>query len=410
MLVALVLSLVWNNAIVAETIPHTALSHARFAIGGDISVRLDPIQREHWSELMTVISENPDVAATSFVGAHSLSLSSELQDTTEFVVVDPDEYMRVGYDAFGEKLDESLLNEILEKLGQNPSGAIVTTDISDTYELIEGDSIRAFRGNGSDIETLVFNLIGIVNSLPDTMVTSRGYHPPLTGDSTTQVGRQKIWVNKDYALELLGEEEETSMFICVRLRDGVDGKSVLDTIFESGGDIILGYSTALDYAEEFVISTQYLSNRSLDTLMTVLLLATLSGSLVLYAFSNRDDRKNEEVLLRVIGTDKRSIQWTRQVEMLSLLAHTLLLLILCAPVILQNTFTILIYTNSVSLISYPQPLLPIIPWMTFAGLLLLVIGLSSVLMVSIAKVDHRQNLVDDKNEVWDETRILRRDN
>jgi hypothetical protein len=402
-LIALALSVTWNSATVASTIPSTALSHARFAIGGDISVRLDPRQRDLWPDLMTAISEKPEVAATTYVGVHALSLSSEMQATNEFVAVDPEEFTDVGFDEFGQKLEVSLLGDLLDTLAETPSGAIVTIDIAESYELVEGDSLRAFRGNGSDIETIVFNIIGIVDALPDTLVASRGYHPPQAGGSITQVGKGKIWIERNYAIEMLGVNNEISMFICSRLHDGSDGDNVLDTIFDTGGDIILGFSSASDYVEELVSTVQYHADRALDTLMTALALLVIPGALILYMYSNREERRKEEVLLRVLGTEMRSIHSSRQMEMLSLFVQTSLLLILCAPILMQNTLFILIFTNPVALISYPQPLLPNIPWITIASLIILVIVLSSVLMLSSVKVEHTQNLVVDKKGIWDET-------
>ncbi|MFW9848821.1 MAG: FtsX-like permease family protein [Candidatus Thorarchaeota archaeon] len=406
-LIALTLSLTWNSATVASTLPYTALNHARFAIGGDISVRLDPRERVHWTELMTNISNSPEVAAVSFVGIYGLSLSSEIQDTTEFVALDPEEYKQVAYDEFGQKLEASSLGTTLDILSESPSGVIVTSDIAESYELAEGDSLRAFKGNGSSIVTIVFSIIEIVGALPDTMVTATGYHPPETGGPTIHVGEGKVWMNRDYADVILGENEENSMFLCTRLKDGSNGGSVSTTILDSYGDVILGFSSAKEYSDEFVSTTQYESDRSLDTLRALLVLSVIPGALVLYISSNLDERKDEEILLRVLGSDMHTIRSSRQIEILSLIGHTGLLLILCAPILLQNTLFILINTSTVALISYPQPLLPVIPWTTIVVLLLVLVIFSSLLMIGSAKVDHTENLVEDKNGIWEETSSMR---
>ncbi len=406
-LIALALSLTWNSATVASTLPYTALNHARFAIGGDISVRLDPRERGHWTELMTNVSHSTEVAAVSFVGIHGLSLSSEIQDTTQFVAIDPEEYRQVAYDEFGQKLEVSSLGTTLNQLAESPSGVIITSDIAESYELVEGDSLRAFKGNGSSIVTIVFSIIGIVDALPDTMVTDTGYHPPQTQGPIIHVGEDKVWMNRDYADEIIGENEEDSMFLCTRLKDGSDGGSVLTTILDSYGDVILGYSSANQYSDEYIRTKQYKSDRSLDTLKSILVLSVIPCALVLYISSNLDERKDEEILLRVLGSDMHTINSGRQIEILSLIGHTGLLLILCAPILLQNTLFILINTSSIALTSYPQPLLPVIPWITIVMLLLLLVIFSSLLMIGSARIDHTGNLVEDKNGIWEETSSMR---
>ncbi|MFW9907213.1 MAG: FtsX-like permease family protein, partial [Candidatus Thorarchaeota archaeon] len=53
---ALVCSLAWNGVIVNSSLPHTALAHARFAIGGDVTFRLDTDYHDAFTELKENLS------------------------------------------------------------------------------------------------------------------------------------------------------------------------------------------------------------------------------------------------------------------------------------------------------------------------------------------------------------------
>ena len=138
------------NDTIATSLPVTKTIHSRFVIGSDLSFHLESDEQSSWSEFIDLVKSNENVEFASIVSIGSLSLSEGASGVVEFIAIDPSEYRNVGYSYSGVELGSSNQASLLRLLEDNPDGAVLTTDIATEYNLLTGDTLRAFSfGNDS---------------------------------------------------------------------------------------------------------------------------------------------------------------------------------------------------------------------------------------------------------------------
>ncbi|MFX1607143.1 MAG: FtsX-like permease family protein, partial [Promethearchaeota archaeon] len=298
LILALAISLAWNGAVFEVTLPNTILNQTRFAIGGDLTLRLKDDSRDLWDNLYQNITESPIVEGLSIVTTYGLSLSSEMQNLVEFVSIEPMLYADVGYDSLGTPLAQSNLMSSLSTLDKNPTGVIMTSDIARSYGLSEGDTLRAFRANGSEVETLVFNILSIVESLPDSMVGPNGYTPPPSGYST-KVGRGQIWMHIQHAETVFLHNSSLATTLCVRMREGANGQELVDAVLGSNlADAILGYAIASIITEQSSLQNLFILESSIDTILIIIALGSIPVAFLMHFYEQLEDKRKESALLR----------------------------------------------------------------------------------------------------------------
>ncbi|MFW9844990.1 MAG: FtsX-like permease family protein, partial [Candidatus Thorarchaeota archaeon] len=107
MVIVLAVTLSWNNAVTDTSLPETREKHAKFTIGGDIIFHLKKSQTELWSEFSTNVSSSVDVLSSTTVSMRRLFLSSGYSGSVDFVIFNPEEYSKIGYDYLGNRLNDS---------------------------------------------------------------------------------------------------------------------------------------------------------------------------------------------------------------------------------------------------------------------------------------------------------------
>ncbi len=406
---ALVTGLLWSNLVVTATLPNTAQSHARFALGGDIALWLDTDYPEDFAEVQYNLSSIPGVEATTMVNVYSYSLSSSLQDTVDIAAIDTQEIGFVAYDERGIPLNESYLSEIVTILDENPAGAVITSDLAETYQLTEGDLLRAFKSNGTEVIALTFNLLKIVDCLPDTMVTGRGYDPPQVGGGDVTVGKGRVWVSKNYEHTLFEDEYVNSVFLCARISDQVSGGAIINSLFSlNPGDVIVGYASASEYTGSLFVESDYIFNSAIDTMLIVSIVIALPSVYLTYLYTGQESRKRDDAILRVLGSTSKDLNLAHQVEMFVLTLYGVLLLLMCIPMFVQNSFLILTLTSSTAYSAYPIPILtviPLVPIVTFVCGTIIVIGILTYIN-SIA--EERKSLANDISDINNEVNNFER--
>jgi ABC-type antimicrobial peptide transport system permease subunit len=369
LVIALALSLTWNGAVIDVTLPNTILNHTRFAIGGDIAFRLEDDSRDLWNDLLENVIESPIVEGLSTVTTYGLSLSSEIQDIVEFVAIDPMLYTGVGYDALGNPLAQSSLMPSLAELDQNPTGIIMTSDVAETYGLSEGDTLRAFRANSSEIETLTFNILAIVKSIPDSMVGPNGYTPP-PSTSSPSVGRGQIWMHIEHADTLFFQNSSLATVLCVRTRDETNGQELVDEILGSDvAEAVLGYAIASVITDESSNQGPIIFNSIIDTLLIIIALSSIPVAFLVHFYEQLEDKRKESALLRTIGMDKLQLHKYQVIETQSVILYGILLIAVGAPILISNSLNVTMFTSTIAFKAFPSPILLSIPWIPFFLLL-----------------------------------------
>jgi ABC-type lipoprotein release transport system permease subunit len=409
LVVALALSLALNGAVVDATLPNTILTQTRFAIGGDVVFRLEDDRNSLWMNLTEDVANSPDVDALSTITVFGLSLSAEMQDIVEFVAVNPVEYSRVGYDSQGHSLDQSSLNPTLAALDQSPTGVIMTSDVAGIYGLSEGDTLRAFRTNGTEIETIAFNTLGVVDSLPDSMVGPDGYTPPLS-TSHTKVGRGQIWMHQEHADTLFRQNSSLATTLCVRTSSNSDGQGIVDAILESDvADAVLGHAVATVISYETSQHSQFVFDRSIDTLLILVTLGSIPVVFVMHFHEHKEERENESALLRSIGIDTIKLHKYQVVEAQSLIIYGILLIAVGAPILIVNSLNVTMFTSVFLFQAFPIPIILAIPWLPIVMLMFYLILCAFTLGFSLSVFSSRMPIFRAARETWEESMHNRRE-
>lgn len=304
MLIALISSMLFSSLTIDANIPQSYLDQTRFAIGGDATLKLDNLKSDLWSSFIENVSETFQSSTMTMVFQHSMFLSTGLEGAVNFYAMNPLEYSRVGYDHHGHTLDASALNEFLKVLSANASGAIVTQDVADEFQLTLGDSMRGFRSNGTGFDVRLFTVIGIVPYLPDFLVLGSGYISPTSAIYPDAVGSNKVWVNSDYMSEFIPPRESTATYLCMRSTD-TNGLSerIAEIRLHDTQNVIdqNGVAIAIEEANELLGSDSFAFSSVFKLLHMITLTATLPVIALMLVESSYYHGRYDRHILQAFG-------------------------------------------------------------------------------------------------------------
>jgi len=336
---ALALSLVWTASLNQTTLPNTTLAQTRFAIGGDAAFKLDHTLSQLWGSFEANVTSSGMVRNATIISIETLYLSTSILSSTPFVGVDAEEYGNVGFNHLGIPIDESSLQESLVRLSQNETGAVVTSDICERYGLDIGDSLKGFLISGIDYKTFTFNIVDIVENLPDVRVTSSGYEPP----SSSGIGKGRVWVNIDYLSTLFDLESTAVNFLCVRLTTGSEGLQLVSELTRIGGAIVYdvtGYALAWSEMVALLNNRDFRTDRAADTMLMVPALLVFCSAIGICSAGIYPEWQRESALLRSIGAETSALRRLDAWELLGLGSAVILLSLATTPVITVSTLIV----------------------------------------------------------------------
>lgn len=409
----LAISLAWGSAAVGASMPVTKMNQAKFAFGADLTFHLDSLDHDQWDQFFTNVTLHPQVKACTKLSVVSATLGMSWMDYegVSLVAMNPVEYMAVGYDYQGSPLNTSPLREPLLTLGSVSSGAIVSADIATDYALEEGDTIRAFDQSTGEATIITFTVVAIAEALSDGLLLDTGYETPYYGPivfldgyyywGSMEVGKNTIWVNAAFVESQLNLTHSAENLYCVRTAEGANSTAVGQSLLDSGGvDVITGdeWASVTKEVSSYVQQTSYRMDRSVDTMMTVMLIATISGGFLLYASEDIQARRREVALMRAMGSDRRLIVKTQGAEMIVLALSSIVLLTLFAPVLVTN----LLVGYHISYYVFPAGVTTVLPWVQMIVVFLVFLGSITVFALLAALLSSRVNLASALNAAWAE--------
>ncbi len=410
MILVLAICLSWNSAIIDVSMPFTAQNQSRLSVGSDLTFALDEYQYGSWDDFITNVTNHELVDASTIVSEANLYLSAGYGGATDFLAVNPREYMNIGYDYLGNPLNASDLSLLLDNLETSPDGAIVTSDIAQSYNFEVGDILRASTLE-DDAVPLIFRIIGITDALPevpDRYGSWYGITAPIFfgfGYQPRAVGTNRILVNREFLGSQLTLLNNSYNYLCVRTSPYANASVIVEDVFDGEGNIAVYenlWESVSQYVHDYVSDTQYLMERSLDTMLTVLTVGTIVGGFAIYAVEGVRARRREIALLRSVGASKRMIIMVQGAEMLVLMLVSMILLLIYAPLFLSTSINLAGGSTTGWSDVYLVSVFPVIPWITiFVVLGFFVVSVALFIFV-IAALSSRINLASTLNAAWAE--------
>jgi len=410
MILVLAICLSWNSAIIDASMPITAQNQSRLSVGSDLTIALDENEFESWNDFITNVTNHELVVSGTIVSETYLFLSAGYEGGTNFFAVNPREYKQIGYDYLGNPLNESGLVSLLDNLESSPDGAIITSDIAQSYDFAVGDILRASTLEDGAIP-LTFRIIGITEALPEvpgrnTYWIDTPYYGGFTYYySTHYVGTQRILVNREYLGSQLTLLNSSSNFFCVRTTPDANASIIVEDVFDLGGEIAVYHEiweSVSQNVQEYVSNTQYMMERSLDTMLTVLTVGTIVGGFTIYAFEGVRARKREIALLRSVGASKRLVILAQAAEMMVLMLFSMVLLLVYSPLFLSTSINMAGTSTTGWSDIYAISVFPVIPWNTIFVVLGFFVACVAMFIFVIAALSSRINLASTLNAAWAE--------
>ncbi|TFG34283.1 ABC transporter permease [Candidatus Thorarchaeota archaeon] len=403
MVLVLAICLSWNSAIVDASLPVTVQNQTRLDIGADLTFGLDDYNYLTWQDFIDNVTNHELVESGTLVSQMTLFLSADYSGSFRFMGVHPTEYITIGYDYLGNRYNESKYKEMIESLASNKDGAVITKDIANSFNLVEGDILRATNLIGND-EIIVFRILGIVDALPE-MPEISWWDGPVYFDYSFYVGSSAVLVNREYLGTKVDLISETMNYYCVGLKPGENGTIVAEDVISTGGLVAIideNWDCVSLRVDEYTGNTQYKMERSLDTMLTVLTVGTIIGAFVIYAVEGVRARRREIALLRSVGATRSIILQSQAAEMLVLLLFSLFLLAGYSPLFLSTSIASASISSSSWFQVYPISVFPVIPWYTIIVVLGFFVGCMSMFILVIAALSSRINLASTLNTAWAE--------
>lgn len=410
MVLVLTISLVWTSATLSASLPITEKGHTRFGIGGDVAFALSHDYEDSWNEFFENISLHESTESLATVTNVRLSLSATYSESTRFSAVDPLEYIEVGYDEYGVPLNESLLGDTLKLLDDTPTGAIVTEDIAEDYDLIVGDTLRAFQITGQDTDIITFTILDIVEAIPDTNLfnsDSEWHYYPTSNtiiDSGPSVGKRAIWINWDFIDSAINITERDTR-VCVRIKENMNGTKLVQSMISQGSAPLFSFDnwqSVSSLYDEYVSSSNYVMDRAVDSMILAVEILVLFGTFTLYAAEGIRNRRREIALLRSLGAERSLVVKAQSAEMLVISLLSINLLVIFTPVLFSNATASHMSSYGGLLYMFPVTMLVNVPWLFLISILGLLMGAILIFVVSIAYVSSRLNIAGALNASWTE--------
>ena len=394
LVLVLAMSLAWNNAVIGASIPLTKMNHARFAFGADVTFRLDEFALPDWNDFIENVTNHELTQTGTLVSVARLYLSAT-GGRVYGVAMEPLEYLEVGYDQFGQPLNESDISDMLRDLHLTPAGAIISNDIAIEYEVSVGDTLRAATSIADVSETMAFTIIGVVEGLSNNLLqsTSQDYW------AFRAVGTETLWINREYIESLVDLEQDARNVYCVRTIDNVNDTILVEDILRSGGDSVVDdndWASVSNEVTEYLGMTAYQMDRAVDTMLTVVMVGIIFGAFTVYAIEGFKARKREIALLRAMGASSGQVVKVQGAEMLVLAIVSTGLLIGYGPLMIMNTLLTYRVTNYI----FPVPIFAVIPWLTLVTIVVFFLASILVFVLAIAFLSSRVNLSEALNASW----------
>ncbi len=397
LVLVLAMSLAWNNAVIGASMPLTKMNHARFAFGADVTFHLDEFALPDWDDFIENITNHELTQTGTLVSVAELYLSATWGGEVDAVAMNPLEYLEVGYDQFGQPLNESDISDMLKELQLTLAGAIISNDIAVEYEVSVGDTLRAATSVSGVSETMVFTIVGVAEGLSNNLLQTTGhdYWRYLA------VGTETLWVNREYVESQIDLEQDASNVYCVRAIEGANDTILVEDVLQSGGDLVVGddWASVSNEVSEYLGMTTYQMDRAVDTMLTVVMIGIIFGAFTIYAVEGIRARKREIALLRAMGASSGLVVKAQGAEMLVLAIVSTGLLMGYGPLMIANT----LLTYRATYFIFPIPIFAVIPWLTL--LTIVVFFLVSILafVLAIAFLSSRVCLSEALNASWAES-------
>jgi len=310
------------NEVIATSLPTTQTIHSRFLIGGDLSFHLESDKLSNWSDFIDLVISNPNIKCATLVSIGTLSLSEGTAGVVEFIAVDPSAFNQVGYTYSGLELESSAQAVLLNQLDDNPDGAVLTADIATEYNLLTGDTLRAFSF-GEDSSTSEFNILGITSSIPTPIVSGQPIQESVAGT-------RKIWLNRQYVQSLSDLNQTAHTFLCARVFDEANSTQVGLEILGEYGTFILSHGEWSSYTadlDRFVTQSDYRLDRSIDSMVTILMILSVFVSFVTYQVNQRSIRKYEYAMMKSMGISDGQLTEIRISEIIGIIILSLIIVL-----------------------------------------------------------------------------------
>ncbi|MBD3407153.1 MAG: FtsX-like permease family protein [Candidatus Lokiarchaeota archaeon] len=409
MVLVLSISLVWTSATLHSSIPTTKIGQTRFGIGADVSFYISQDYDSELDEFLTNITSYEGTEAAAIVRNVPLGLSATYSEGARITAINPLEYRNVGFDASGNPLNETTLDDSLRLLADTPSGAIITADIANIYELSVGDSFRAFQNSMSETNIVTFIVVDITDALPDTNLFRRiriHYEHPSVNiiDSGFRVGKRAIWVNWNYINSTLNIST-SDIRVCVRTKDNVNGTKLVEKLLEQGAGPIFQYNlwqSVSNVMDTYQSNSQYHIDRSVDSMLLGIEILVVFGSFLLYAAEGIRNRKREIALLHSLGADRNLIVKAQSAEMFVISFLSIIFLIIYTPVLIINNMSTHISSYEDYQFMFPITMILSVPWFLLLSILLFFIAAIAIFVIGIAFTTSKVNLAETLNASWTE--------
>lgn len=399
MVLVLTVTLSWNSAIANVSIPQTKENHAKFALGGDIIFHLKKDSATEWSKFQQNTIDTEGVIAASIVSVMKMYLSAGTSGSVDFIIMNPMDYRQIGYNKYGNRLNQTNLNTALEQLAQNPTGAIITQDLANQYQLSVGDVFKAFKTT-TDTDYFSFTIIAVVDSLTQPLIPASAYIPSHAGYS---VGARKIWVNEAYISEKVNVVTDTYCYLTVATLSSYNDTSIAEHLLNSGGYDIIQTNDwdAVDLeVDELTTSSTYQMDSSVDTMLTLSSILLAVGVLTVYTIEGVKHRKREVALLRALGADTKSIMKIQIAEFLFIIIISLILLAGYSPIFIANSLIASLGSYTSWKFHFPIPMFLVIPIYTLMTILaIFLIGLFIFISLMIP-LSSKVNLSEALDSTW----------
>lgn len=409
MILVLAICLSWNSAIIDASIPATAQNQSRLSVGADLTFALDEYEYDTWNDFIANVTNHELVQSGTLVSEGNLFLSAGYEGRTNLLAVNPREYVSIGYDYLGNPLNESEISSLFENLENSPDGAIITSDVAIAYQFEVGDILRATTSLDEAPVSLTFRVIGITEALPDMPERYDYWYYPYDMIpyyySYEVVGTDRILVNRDYLESQLTLYNTTNNYYCVRTTPNANASIIVEDIFSMGGQISVYqgiWESVSVNVHDYLNNTQYVMERSLDTMLTVLTIGTIVAGFTIYAVEGVRSRKREIALLRSIGASRRIVIMSLGAEMLVLMLFSMMLLVIYAPLFLTTTINLAGGSTTGYGDVYLIPIFPVIPWGTILTVLGFFLVSVAFFIIIIAALSSRINLAYTLNAAWAE--------
>ncbi|MGY5861896.1 MAG: FtsX-like permease family protein [Candidatus Thorarchaeota archaeon] len=397
LVLVLAMSLAWNNAVIGASLPLTKRNHARFAFGADATFHLNEIALPDWDEFIENVTNHELTQAGTLVSVTELYLSATWGGEVDAVTMNPLEYLEVGYDQFGQPLNESDIGDMLSDLQLTLAGAIISSDVAVEYEVSVGDTLRAATSISGVSETMVFTIVGIAEALSNNLLTTTG-HDYWWGMT---VGTDALWVNREYVESLVDLEQDARNVYCIRAIDGANDTILVEDTLQAGGDSVVGedWASVSNEVGEYLRMASYQMDRAVDTMLTVVMVGIIFGAFTVYAVEGIRARKREIALLRAMGASSGQIVKAQGAEMLVLAIVSTVLLMGYGPLMIMNT----LLTYRVTTYAFPIPIFASIPWLTLVTIVVFFLASIIVFVLAIAFLSSKVNLSEALNASWAES-------